>query len=93
MQCLRALKSPDPRDNKTRIEGTKDKLLEGSFVWILDDADFKDWRDKNETQLLWIKEDPGKGKNMLILGLIEELSNQLKSKPGILSSVKVQKPS
>ncbi len=86
-QCLRDLKSTDPRDDKTRIEGTKDKLLKESFVWILDDAGFKDWRDKDDIQLLWIKGDPGKGKTMLMIGLIEELSNQLELEPesGILS--------
>lgn len=36
-------------------------------------------------KLLWIKGDPGKGKTMLVIGLIEELSKQLKSAPGILS--------
>lgn len=80
-QCLRDLRLTNPRDDKQRIEDTKDKLLQESFVWILDDADFKDWRDNQHTKLLWIKGDPGKGKTMLMIGLIDELSKQLESRP------------
>ena len=86
-QCLCDLKSTVPRDDKTRIEQTKDKPFKESFMWILDDADFKDCCDNDDTQLLWKKGDPGKGKTMLMIGLIEELSKQLESEPesGILS--------
>jgi hypothetical protein len=45
----------------TRIE-IKGGLLEDSYVWILNHRDFIDWRDGDETRLLWIKGDPGKGK-------------------------------
>jgi hypothetical protein len=43
---------------------------------------FSDWRNNDDTQLLWIKGDPGKGKTMLMIGLIKELSKQLESSPG-----------
>jgi hypothetical protein len=43
--------------------------------------DFIDWRDNDKTRLLWIKGDPGNGKAMLLIGIIEELSQQLKSSP------------
>ena len=71
----------------TRIKLSKDNLLKDSYVWILSDPAFIDWRDNNDTQLLWIKGDPGKGKTMLMIGLIEELLEQLKARPesGILS--------
>jgi hypothetical protein len=65
----------------TRIKLSKDNLLKESYVWILHDPAFIDWRD-NDTQLLWIKGDPGKGKTMLMIGLIEELLGQLKARPG-----------
>jgi hypothetical protein len=81
-QCLRDLRSTDPRDDKVRIEKSKGGLLKDSYVWILADTAFKDWRDNDNTHLLWIKGDPGKGKTMLMIGLIEELSRQLESKPG-----------
>ena len=72
----------DPRDDKVTIEKNKDDLLKDSYVWILADPAFIDWRDNDNTHLLWIKGDPGKGKTMLMIGLTEELSRQLESKPG-----------
>ncbi|UKZ80134.1 hypothetical protein TrVFT333_007899 [Trichoderma virens FT-333] len=39
-QCLKDLRETDPRDDKTRIEATKDGLLRGSYRWILDHDDF-----------------------------------------------------
>jgi hypothetical protein len=66
----------------TRIKLSKDNLLKGSYMWILSDSAFVDWQDNNNTQLLWIKGDPGKGKTMLMIGLIEELLGQLRARPG-----------
>ena len=77
-QCLQHLRLTDPRDDMTRIEVTKGGLLEDSYVWILSHRDFIDWRDGDETQLLWIKGDAGKGKTMLLIGIVKELQ-QLKS--------------
>jgi hypothetical protein len=82
-RCLCDLRSTDPRDDKIRIERSKDDLLKDSYMWILNDPAFTDWRDKDDSQLLWIKGDPGKGKTMLMIGLIEELSRQLESEPGL----------
>ncbi|RSL40077.1 hypothetical protein CEP54_016197 [Fusarium duplospermum] len=72
-QCLRDLRETDPRDDKTRIEATKGGLLRDSYRWILDHDDFRRWRDDPQSQLLWIKGDPGKGKTMLLCGIIDEL--------------------
>ena len=77
-QCLKDLRLTDPSDDMTRIEGTKGGLLEDSYVWILSHRDFIDWRDGDETRLLWIKGDPGKGKTMLLIGIVRELQ-KLKS--------------
>ena len=44
-QCLKDLRSTDPRDDKRRIEETKGGLLEGSYRWILEQSDFQQWRD------------------------------------------------
>ncbi|RWA09397.1 hypothetical protein EKO27_g5702 [Xylaria grammica] len=65
----------DPRDDKTRIEQQKGGLLHESYVWILDHKDFQRWRDDEGSQLLWIRGDPGKGKTMLLCGIINELNN------------------
>jgi len=47
----------DPRDDKARIEQTKGGLLKDSYKWILDDRDFRRWRDDEHSRLLWIKGD------------------------------------
>ncbi|MCJ1280176.1 hypothetical protein MMC21_008003 [Puttea exsequens] len=72
-QCLQHLRSTDPRDDKTRIEQTKGGLLSDSYRWIFGNADYRRWRDGGQGSLLWIKGDPGKGKTMLLCGIIDEL--------------------
>lgn len=80
----------DPRDDRIRIERTKGGLLNDSFRWILDDPEFQRWRSDHQSRLLWIKGDAGKGKTMLMIGIINELSRQVagsrqSSPSGILS--------
>lgn len=75
-QCLKDLRETDPRDDKTRIQDTKGGLLRDSYRWILDNDDFQRWRDDSQSQLLWIKGDPGKGKTMLLCGIIDELQKE-----------------
>lgn len=83
-KCLQDLRLSDPRDDKTRIEDTKGGLLEGSYHWVLKTSDFQRWRDDQQSRLLWIKGDPGKGKTMLLCGIINELEKSM-SKTDILS--------
>jgi hypothetical protein len=40
---------------------------------VLDNSSFQQWHDDPQSQLLWIKGDPGKGKTMLLCGIINEL--------------------
>jgi hypothetical protein len=75
--CLFYLRLADPTTEKTRIERTKGGLLIDSFRWILDNSEFQRWREGNHNQLLWIKGDPGKGKTMLMIGIIDELQLQV----------------
>jgi hypothetical protein len=82
--CLRDLRSTDPRDDKKRIEATKGGLLEDSYRWILENPGFQRWRNEQHGQLLWIKGDPGKGKTMLLCGIIDELK-KLMAKTALLS--------
>ena len=72
-KCTRDLRITDPRDDKQRIEETKGGLLEGSYCWILENSDFQQWRYNQQSRLLWVKGDPGKGKTMLLCGIINEL--------------------
>ncbi|KAL5371406.1 hypothetical protein DPSP01_014286 [Paraphaeosphaeria sporulosa] len=71
--CLRDLRPTDPRNDKKRIEDTKGGLLEGAYRWVLDNSSFQQWYNDPQNQLLWIKGDPGKGKTMLLCGIIDEL--------------------
>ncbi|KAF3066967.1 hypothetical protein CFAM422_009023 [Trichoderma lentiforme] len=71
--CLVDLRITDPRDDKTRIEETKGNLLKDSYCWILEHAGFQMWLNDPQCRLLWIKGDPGKGKTMLLCGIINEL--------------------
>lgn len=72
-RCLADLLLTNPDDDRRRIEETKGGLLNDSFCWILDSPEFQKWRDNEESRLLWIKGDAGKGKTMLMIGIIKEL--------------------
>src|SRR5271168_2855065 len=58
---------------KDRIQLDKGGLLRDSYCWVLNHVNFQRWRDDGQGQLLWIKGDPGKGKTMLLCGIIDEL--------------------
>ncbi|KAJ5739724.1 hypothetical protein N7533_012508 [Penicillium manginii] len=77
-ECLRDLQAllvTDPRDDITRIKRVKGGLLKEAYCWVLDNADYQQWRDDLNNRLLWVKGDPGKGKTMLLCGLIDELTS------------------
>ncbi|KAF2188149.1 HET-domain-containing protein [Zopfia rhizophila CBS 207.26] len=83
-ECIKSLRLTDPRDDKKRIKDTKGGLLKDSYHWILDNTDFRQWRDDEQSRLLWIKGDPGKGKTMLLYGIVDELKKS-KAKADLLS--------
>lgn len=72
-KCIKDIRLSDPRDDKKRIEDTKGGLLQDSYRWILDNASFQQWHNDPQSRLLWVKGDPGKGKTMLLCGIINEL--------------------
>ncbi|KAM0178843.1 hypothetical protein ACHAPC_008311 [Botrytis cinerea] len=72
-RCLIDLRTTDPQLDKIRIEETKGGLLANVYNWIFNNVDFRQWHQKRENCLLWIKGDPGKGKTMLLCGIINEL--------------------
>jgi NACHT domain/Heterokaryon incompatibility protein (HET) len=76
-KCIQDLRLTDPRDDKKRIEDTKGGLLKDSYRWILENSEFQQWRSDQQNQLLWIKGDPGKGKTMLLYGIINELNKSI----------------
>ena len=75
-QIMEGLCETDPCDDKTRIQDEKGGLLRDSYRWIFDHGDFLKWRNDPQSQLLWIKGDPGKGKTMLLCGIIDELEKE-----------------
>jgi hypothetical protein len=78
-KCVRDIRHTDPRLDKRRIEDMKGGLLADSYHWVLDNTTFQQWQQDSASRLLWIKGDPGKGKTMLLCGIIEELQ---RSTPG-----------
>ncbi|KAK3953026.1 hypothetical protein QBC32DRAFT_128536, partial [Pseudoneurospora amorphoporcata] len=78
--CLAKLWSTEPRDphvEKERIELAKGGLLADAYRWVFDNPDFNRWHQLQENRLLWVKGDPGKGKTMLLCGIIDELERRV----------------
>ncbi|KAF2023596.1 HET-domain-containing protein [Setomelanomma holmii] len=73
--CLRDLRLGNPRDDKKRIEETKGGLIADAYCWVLQNATFRQWRDGADSHVLWVTGDPGKGKTMLLCGIINEFEN------------------
>jgi hypothetical protein len=80
-RLLQDLLLTNPDDELRRIEATHGGLLTDSFRWILDNAEFREWHSNSQSQLLWIKGSPGKGKTMLMIGIVKELLQQVQSRP------------
>ncbi|KAL2885615.1 Vegetative incompatibility protein HET-E-1 [Ceratocystis lukuohia] len=72
-KCLSDFFVTDPSIDKQTIEDTKGGLLKDSYEWILGHDNFQQFQNGSESQILWIKGDPGKGKTMLLCGIINEL--------------------
>ncbi|KAL1796785.1 hypothetical protein ACET3X_005325 [Alternaria dauci] len=75
--CVRDLRLSNPRDDKKRIEETKGGLLTDAYRWVLENHTFQQWQQDLDSRLLWVKGDPGKGKTMLLCGLINELQSSI----------------
>jgi hypothetical protein len=80
-KCLRDLLLTDPRLDKERIEADKDGLLEGSCSWVLEDPAFIEWWRDDVSNFLWLRGNPGKGKTMMAIALISEISKRLQCCP------------
>ncbi len=64
------------------LQQRKDVLLEDSYRWILDTKDYRDfteWEKGNTKRLLWIKGEAGKGKTMLLMGIVTSLAAELET--------------
>lgn len=72
-ECLRDLRITNPKDDKETIVKAKGGLLDESYRWVMENESYQQWARSDENRLLWIKGDPGKGKTMLLCGIIDEL--------------------
>lgn len=72
-ECLNHLCLSDPAADKLRIEEAKGGLLKDSYAWIIHHPSFQHFLSDPERRVLWIKGDPGKGKTMLMCGIIDQL--------------------
>ncbi|KIM97029.1 hypothetical protein OIDMADRAFT_105875 [Oidiodendron maius Zn] len=72
--CLFSLRCPDTLVVKNRLKENKGKLLHTAIEWILQDPQYISWKDGDDVCLLWVKGGAGKGKTMISIGLIDQLS-------------------
>ncbi|KAK1837656.1 WD domain-containing protein [Colletotrichum chrysophilum] len=72
-ECFARLCVINPETHKAKIQRTGGGLLKDSYEWILDHEDFRRFHSNSQNRLLWIRGDPGKGKTMLLCGMIDEL--------------------
>ncbi|OQV03579.1 WD domain-containing protein [Cladophialophora immunda] len=82
--CIKDIRLIDPVDHKQDIEDKRGGLLKDSYRWIIEHSDFQNWRSGEQKRLLWIEGDPGKGKTMLLCGIIDELKESM-NKTDLLS--------
>lgn len=86
LECLRRIHLTDPRYDKMRIEQNKGGLLKDCYEWILEHPGFRRWKSESESRLLWINGGAGKGKTMLLIGIINELDKPTTASEGRLLS-------
>ena len=67
----------DPADDMHMIASKKDKLLDTTQSWIIHDASYSRWLQDDRSLVLWLHEDPGKGKTMLAIALIDNFARKL----------------
>ncbi|KAL1897522.1 hypothetical protein Cpir12675_002310, partial [Ceratocystis pirilliformis] len=80
-ECLKDLYVIDPRTDRKNIEVRKGGLLGDSYKWILEHQDLQKFKNEANSRILWIKGDPGKGKTMLLCGIIDELESDQSISP------------
>lgn len=74
---IQALFVTDPTDDMQMIANKKDKLLETTDSWMLNDATYLKWLSEDRSRVLWLHGNPGKGKTMLAIALIEEFTKKV----------------
>lgn len=73
---IQALFVTDPADDMQMIANKKDRLLETTDSWMLNDVTYRKWLSEDRARVLWLHGDPGKGKTMLSIALIDDLTKR-----------------
>jgi protein-ribulosamine 3-kinase len=66
----------DPTDMDS-IQRQRDKLLEDTGAWVLSHDSFTKWLNARTDCTIWIHGDPGKGKTMLAVSLVQEMTARI----------------
>ena len=77
LAALNALFVTDPSIDMEMIQNQKDKLLDDTGAWILGHESFTAWLNVEGNRTIWIHGDPGKGKTMLAISLVKEISARI----------------
>lgn len=72
-RCLESLRCRNPMDVKMRLKESKGKLLPKAIEWIFEDQRYIAWTFEPHLRLLYITADAGRGKTMMVIGIIERL--------------------
>lgn len=75
---FQALLVTDPADDMQMIANKKDKPVGSTGIWMLLDQAYLQWLNEDRSRVLWLHGDPGKGKTMLAIALVEELTRSHK---------------
>jgi hypothetical protein len=59
---------------KNRLKRSKDKLLSKAIEWVFESPQYRLWENEDDARLLWISGGAGKGKTMMTIGIVEQLS-------------------
>jgi hypothetical protein len=77
--CLNALFITDPADDVEMIEHNKGRLLQGSGSWLHEHSTFKEWRNSKRSSVFWLHGNPGKGKTMLAMSVLKDITDKIKA--------------
>ncbi|KAF7916712.1 hypothetical protein BELL_0420g00010 [Botrytis elliptica] len=80
-EVLNALTVINPLIGRREIEARTDRLLSKSCDWILNNKSYKSVIESDQSDLLWVHGQAGKGKTMLSMYLVDTLSKQVAQNP------------
>ncbi|KAH8429486.1 uncharacterized protein LDX57_007148 [Aspergillus melleus] len=69
---IKALAVHTPREHLTKIKRVKPHAP-GTCKWLVNSADYQQWRDGDSPQIMWLNGGPGMGKTILSTYLIQDL--------------------